>query len=90
MKKVNERLFQKIMEVARLIEEWDNAPEVNDGHYLEITDRIHVAACSFEDFINSHPVVQSDPKMKELAEVIMVDMAELYQRAGKKLHNNKN
>jgi len=89
MKKVDEKLFQKIMEVARLIEEWDNGNEVNDGHYLEITDRIHVAACSFEDFIFKHPVVQSDPQMKEGAEMILTFMAELYQRAGKKLHNNK-
>jgi len=59
--------------------------EINDGHYLELMDRIHVVSCTIDDHILNHPLceVNKDVKIKidEALELLM----EAYQIIGNKI-----
>ena len=38
--------------------------EINDGHYLELMDRLHVIICTLNDHCIEHPLAQSDKEIK--------------------------
>ena len=38
--------------------------EINDGHYLELMDRLHVIICTLNDHCVEHPLSQSDEEIK--------------------------
>ena len=56
--------------------------EINDGHYLELMDRLHVVNCIIEDHITTHPLTNSLPEVKKLAEEAQSKLWEAYQLVG--------
>ena len=53
--------------------------EINDGHYLELTDRCHVMASMFYDHVCEHPLAIEDKEIKQLTDKISELHYELYQ-----------
>ena len=37
---------------------------INKGHYLELMDRIHIAACMIDDHILNHPLSENEPDIQ--------------------------
>ena len=52
---------------------------INEGHYLELTDRCHVMASMFYDHICEHPLAIEDKEIKQLTDKIAESHYELYQ-----------
>ena len=38
--------------------------EINDGHYLELMDRIHILSCTLDDHILNHPISLQNSDVK--------------------------
>ena len=38
--------------------------KINDGHYLELMDRLHVQTCMIDDHLVSHPLTKKIKKAK--------------------------
>ena len=36
--------------------------KINDGHYLELMDRLHVQTCMIDDHLVSHPLTKKNKK----------------------------
>jgi len=62
--------------------------EINDGHYLELTDRCHVMASIFYDHIVEHPLAIEDEEIKRAAEHISEALYDFYQIVASKMFNN--
>lgn len=56
--------------------------EINDGHFLELMDRLHVVNCMIEDHITTHPLTTSLPEVKNLVEEAQTRLMEAYQKVG--------
>lgn len=56
--------------------------ELNDGHYLEMMDRLHIAMCMISDHIEPHPLADSDDVLKFEIERAIEHLANAYQRIG--------
>jgi hypothetical protein len=56
--------------------------EINDGHYLELMDRLHVTNSMIEDHITTHPLTNSLPEVKKLVEEAQSKLWEAYQLVG--------
>lgn len=59
--------------------------EINDGHYLELLDRLHVAGSEIETHIDRHPLTESLGEESELKKLIgnaLSNIAEAYQLVG--------
>ena len=56
--------------------------ELNDGHYLEMMDRLHIATCMISDHIEPHPLVGTDDNLKFEIECAIEHLANAYQRVG--------
>lgn len=65
-------------------------PEINDGHYLELTDRAYVMASIFYDHIIEHPLTIEDEEIKQAAEGINSSLYEFYQLVAGKMFNKEN
>lgn len=61
--------------------------KINNGHYLELTDRVHVMSNMFEDHIYNHPLSEKDKEIKKITNKILSLLGELYQITGTKMHN---
>ena len=59
--------------------------ELNDGHYLELLDRVHIISCNVNDHCINHALTQNDNDIKESLEKILDDLEELYQIIGSKI-----
>ena len=59
--------------------------EINDGHFLELMDRLHVVNCTIEDHITTHPLTSSLPEVKKLIEDAQEKLATAYQIVGNKM-----
>lgn len=66
----------------------DNKAEINEGHYLELTDRCHVMASMFYDHIVEHPLAIEDEEIKRAAEHISEALYEFYQIVANKMFEN--
>ncbi len=64
--------------------------EINDGHYLELTDRAHVVASIFHDHIVEHPLAIENEEIKQAAEEISSSLYEFYQLVAGKMFNKEN
>ncbi len=63
---------------------------INEGHYLELTDRCHVMASMFYDHVCEHPLAIEDKEIKQLTDEISKLHFELYQFvAGKMFEQNE-
>lgn len=62
--------------------------KINDGHYLELTDRLHIFTCNFEDYICNHPLIKENKDIKKVTDEVTMLLADLYQMATQKMYNN--
>lgn len=63
--------------------------KINDGHYLEAMDRLHVITCMMEDHLMSHPVIKSNKDLKKLVNFSIINLMEVYQRVGELDYKNE-
>jgi hypothetical protein len=56
--------------------------KINDGHYLELMDRLHVQTCMIDDHLVSHPLTKKIKKVKKLINNALMSLAEAYQIVG--------
>jgi len=56
--------------------------KINDGHYLELMDRLHVQTCMIDDHLVSHPLTKKIKKAKKLIDNAVMSLAEAYQIVG--------
>jgi hypothetical protein len=61
--------------------------EINDGHYLELMDRLHVIICTLNDHCIDHPLAQSDKDIKFHIEYAAGQLWDAYQLVGNKSPN---
>ena len=59
--------------------------KINDGHYLELTDRIYIFISNLEEHVLSHPLTQKEKKVKKLITEAGVNLAQAYQIIGGKM-----
>ncbi len=58
--------------------------ELNDGHYLELMDRLHVIMCNLNDHCVEHPLAQADDEIKFKIEYALGQLFDAYQVIGSK------
>jgi hypothetical protein len=58
--------------------------KINDGHYLELMDRIHVAMCTINDHCLEHPLTQNEPEISVKINDAVALLYEAYQLVGNK------
>ena len=63
----------------------ENKVEINDGHYLELMDRLHVVMCTLNDHCANHPLAQSDDDIKFKIEYAIGQLWDAYQMVGNKI-----
>lgn len=57
---------------------------LDEFHYHEVMDRLHVIMGTISDFLVSHPVCDEHEDIKELMESAVYKLAEAYQLTGMK------
>jgi hypothetical protein len=57
---------------------------INDGHYIELLDRTHVACCMVSDHLVEHPLSIADKEIREVLEEALNKLYEAYQIIGNK------
>jgi 4-diphosphocytidyl-2C-methyl-D-erythritol kinase len=62
--------------------------KINDGHYLELMDRLHVQTCVIEDHLVNHPLTKKIKKVKKLVYRAGLALSEAYQIVGQKSFEN--
>jgi hypothetical protein len=63
--------------------------KINEGHYLELMDRLHVIMCNLNDHCVKHPLAQSDGEIKFKIEYALGQLWDAYQLVGKKDYDNE-
>ena len=58
--------------------------KINDGHYLELMDRIHVQTCMIDSHLSSHPLTKKLKKVRKLIDSAQWALLEAYQVVGQK------
>jgi hypothetical protein len=58
--------------------------EINDGHYHELLDRTHVAACTIDEHLVNHPLSLADIEIREHLETALESLMRAYQVIGNK------
>jgi hypothetical protein len=53
--------------------------EINEGHYLEVMDRLSIIIANLNDYVLSHPLVQSHPQLLEFVDQALENLADAYQ-----------
>lgn len=61
--------------------------EINDGHYLELMDRLHVIMSNLNDHCLEHPLAQSDEEIQSKIEYALEQLWDVYQMVGNKSPN---
>jgi hypothetical protein len=56
--------------------------EINDGHYLELMDRLHVVSCTIDDHILSHPLCETNKDIQNKIDEALSLLMEAYQMTG--------
>jgi hypothetical protein len=56
--------------------------EINDGHYLELMDRLYVAMSTVNDHILEHPLTETDIILKSIIESSIKELWDAYQYVG--------
>lgn len=62
---------------------------INDGHYLELMDRLHVQTCMIDDHLVNHPLTKKIKKVKKLIDEAEWALLEAYQIVGQKSYENE-
>ena len=63
--------------------------KINDGHYLELMDRLHVQTCMIDDHLVNHPLTKKIKKAKFLIDNAVMSLAEAYQIVGNKSYKKQ-
>lgn len=63
--------------------------ETNDGHYIELMDRLHIQSSMIEDYLVNHPLTKKIKKVKKLVDEAGWALAEAYQIVGQKSYENE-
>lgn len=63
---------------------------INKGHYLELMDRIHIAACMIDDYILNHPLSENEPDIQNKLDTALELLLEAYQLVGEKEDSYEN
>jgi len=63
--------------------------EINDGHYLEVMDRLHIIMDNIDGHLLQHPLVEQNPKLGKLIDKSIGDLYRAYQLAGELSTKNK-
>jgi hypothetical protein len=71
--------------MSNIIEE--NQIEINDGHYLELMDRLHIVNCTIDDHILNHPLAEVNKDVQEKIDEALGLLLEAYQMIGNKIPN---
>ena len=66
--------------MVSILEVKDN--HINDGHYLELMDRLHIINCTLEDHLLDHPITITYSEVKELIEEAQSKLLAAYQIVG--------
>jgi hypothetical protein len=56
--------------------------EINDGHYLELMDRLHVIMSTLNDHCVEHPLTERDGELKFQLEYALGRLWDTYQYVG--------
>jgi hypothetical protein len=64
--------------------------EINDGHYLEMMDRLHVQMCVLESHLIEHPIANENKEIKRLIIKAIVSLVQAYQITGGLAHDKIN
>ena len=57
---------------------------INQGHYLELMDRIHVLCCTLDEHILNHPLSENEPDIQSKLDSALELLLEAYQIVGNK------
>jgi hypothetical protein len=63
--------------------------KINNGHYLELMDRLHVIMCTLEDHCIKHPLTKKEKSIKFTLESAMNELWDAYQEVGEKSNKMK-
>ena len=63
----------------------ENETKINDGHYLELMDRLHVIMCTLNDHCIEHPLCETDSNLKFQLEYAVGQLWDAYQMVGNKM-----
>ena len=65
--------------------------KINDGHYLELMDRLHVLMCTLDEHCVKHPVSKKNKEIKFKLDYALGQLWDAYQEVGNEsLKNKKN
>lgn len=56
--------------------------EINDGHYLEIMDRLHIVCSTIDVHILKHPLTEVNSKIQTKIEIALELLYDAYQDVG--------
>ena len=59
--------------------------EINDGHYLELMDRLHIVMSNIDDHILNHPLTEINEDVKSKIDESLTLLFEAYQLIGNKI-----
>jgi hypothetical protein len=63
--------------------------KINEGHYLELMDRLHVVMCTLNDHCLEHPLTQKNEDIKFQIEYAIGQLWDAYQLVGNKDYDNE-
>ena len=64
--------------------------KINNGHYLELMDRLHVQSSMIEEHLVNHPLTKKIKKVKKLIDNASWTLIEAYQIVGQKSYEKEN
>jgi hypothetical protein len=56
--------------------------KINDGHYIELMDRLHVLMCTLDEHCVKHPVSKKNKDIKFKLEYALGQLWDAYQEVG--------
>ena len=56
--------------------------KINDGHYLELMDRLHILMCTLDEHCVKHPVSKKNKDIKFKLEYALGQLWDAYQEVG--------
>lgn len=62
--------------------------KINDGHYLELMDRLAIQTDVINNHIYEHPLTDHLPQAKKRIEVALINLYEAYQLVGNAEYKN--
>lgn len=75
-----DKQYQKPVIKAQLSNQ--SSMEINDGHYLELMDRLHVVCSTIDNHILKHPLTEVNSNIKIKIENALELLYDVYQDVG--------